>query len=149
MNARLALALAPLAVGLSLVGGAAGAGSSRAINVREEGRLHFVRESGSQILDEGPATGTVPGTVRLRFAYNGSPSVSARFTIYAREGTLSGEAKGRLNSPTSPYPSFRGSLRLTGGTGRWAHARGGGELFGVYDRRTYGLVVQALGRLQY
>jgi hypothetical protein len=135
MKTGLALVLVSLAVGT--------------VNVREEGRLHFVRESGSKMLDEGPATGTIPGTVRLHFAYNGSPSVSAQFTIYARSGTLNGEAKGKLNSPTSPNPSFRGSLRITGGTGRYAHARGGGELFGVYNRRTYGLIVQALGTLRY
>jgi hypothetical protein len=147
MTTRFALALASLAVGLSFAAPPAGAGSG--VGVRDEGRLHFIRESGSRILDEGPATGTIPGTVRLRFTYNGSPSVSAQFTIYARSGTLAGEAKGKLSSPTSPNPSFRGSLRITGGTGRYAHARGSGELFGVYNRRSYGLIVQALCELRY
>jgi hypothetical protein len=40
-------------------------------------------------------------------------------------------------------------MTITGGSGRYAHAHGGGELFGVYYRRSYALTVQAIGKLPY
>lgn len=125
------------------------AGVARVVNVREEGRLHFVHSSGSALIDEGPSTGTLPGRVRVRFIYNGNPIVSAQFTIYGSGWSINGRASGRLSNPNSASPSFRGSLSLVGGSGRYAHAHGSGELFGVFYRRTYALTVQAVSQLRY
>ncbi len=119
------------------------------LNVRDEGRLRFVHASGSTILDEGPVSGTFPGSARVRFLYDGEPHVSAQFTISAHGGSISARGTGTLSSLTSPSPSFRGRMTVTGGTGRYAHIRGGGELFGVYYRRSYALTVQAIGKLPY
>jgi hypothetical protein len=123
--------------------------ASGTVSVRDEGRLRFVSSYGAWLTDEGPVAGTIPGRARVSFEYNGSPAVAARFTIYGRGGSISGRARGRLSSPTSLTPSFRGSLSITGGGGRYAGARGSGELFGVFHRRGYGLVVQAIGTLRY
>ena len=49
----------------------------------------------------------------------------------------------------SPTPSFRGAMSVTSGGGRYAHAHGSGEIFGVFNRRSYALTVQAVGRLSY
>src|ERR1700730_9214864 len=38
--------------------------AARVLNVRDEGRLHYVRSSGEQIIDEGHATGSFPGWVK-------------------------------------------------------------------------------------
>jgi hypothetical protein len=40
-------------------------------------------------------------------------------------------------------------MYTTGGSGRYAHVHGGGEMFGVFNRRSYGLIVQAVGKLSY
>lgn len=129
------------------------AAAARVLNVRDEGKLRFITSSGSEIIDEGPAAGTVPGTVLVHFIYNGDPQVSARFTISQRHiGSISGKAKGNLSNPTSPEPSFRGKFSITGGSGRYAHIHGGGELFGVFYRRgknKYALTVQTIGKLPY
>jgi len=85
----------------------------------------------------------------VRFVYDGEPTVSAQFTISAAGGSISARGTGTLSSPTSPSPSFRGRMSVTGGSGRYAHVRGGGELFGVFYRRSYGLTVQAIGKLPY
>jgi hypothetical protein len=122
---------------------------ARTLAVHDEGALHFVRSSGSQVIDEGTMRGTLPGRARVTFTYNGGPTVRARFTIYGRGFTLNGYGTGRLKNPNSATPSFRGSLTLTGARGRYAHAHGSGELFGVFNRRTYALTVQALGTLHY
>src|SRR5271168_4437959 len=116
------------------------------LNVRDEGHLHFVHASGSTILDEGSVSGTFPGSVRVRFLYDGEPEVSAQFTISGHGGSISARGSGRLSSPTSASPSFRGRMTVTGGSGRYAHVHGSGELFGVYYRRSYALTVQAVGK---
>jgi hypothetical protein len=123
--------------------------TQRVLNIRDQGNLRFVRASGSLLLDEGRVTGTFPGSVKVRFLYNGEPNVSARFTITGKGGSISARGTGRLSSPTSPAPSFRGRMTITGGTGRYEHIRGGGELFGVFNRRSYALTVQAVGKLPY
>lgn len=140
--------VAVIAAALAL-GTLAAPAAARVLSVRDEGHLRFVHSSGSQLIDEGPISGTINGHVRVRFTYNGDPNVSSTLTIYSRPGSISVRASGRLSSPTSPSPSFRGSLRIVGGTGRYAHASGTGELFGVFYRRSYGMVVQTIGRMRY
>jgi hypothetical protein len=54
-----------------------------------------------------------------------------------------------VSNPNSTNPSFRGSLTITGGSGRYAHAGGSGELFGVFHRQSFALTVQAIGKLRY
>jgi hypothetical protein len=122
---------------------------ARVLKVHDEGHLSFISSSGSQLIDEGLARGTLPGRVRLHFIYDGSPMVTAQFTVRGANWSIQAHAQGRLSNPTSPNPSFRGSLLITGGSGRYARARGGGELFGVFSRRNYGLIVQAIGKLTY
>jgi hypothetical protein len=117
--------------------------------VRDEAHLKFVRSSGSQLIDEGPISGTIRGRARVQFTYTGDPNVAAALTIYTAHGSLGVRATGMLSSPTSPSPSFKGNLRIVSGTGRYAHASGKGELFGVFYRRTYAIVVQTIGKLRY
>ena len=123
--------------------------AARVLNVHDEGRLRYIKSSGSVIIDEGHASGTFPGWVKVRFTYDGEPTVGARFTISGAAGSINARGTARLSSPTSPSPSFHGSLTITGGSGRYAHIHGSGELYGVYYRRTYALTVQALGKLPY
>jgi hypothetical protein len=141
--------LAALAGALLAVSATAGPASAHTLRVRDEGRLHYLRSSGEAILDEGAVHGTLSGTGRVRFVYNGSPTVSATFTISGRGWSVSGRGSGRLHNPYSTAPSFRGRLTITRGTGRYSHANGTGELFGVFDRRNYSLIFQAIGTLRW
>jgi hypothetical protein len=142
-------ALALIAIAVAPAGTAM---ATRVLNVRDEGKLRFITSNGSEIIDQGEAKGTVPGNVRVHFVYNGEPNVSARFEIEGHAGSISGKAKGMLSNLTSPEPSFRGKFSVTGGSGRYAHIHGGGELFGVFIRRgknKYALRVQVIGKLPY
>jgi hypothetical protein len=123
--------------------------AARVLLVHDEGRLRFVSGAGSTVVNEGSVSGTLPGKVRLHYKYSGGPALNTLFTVYGRGWTVRVDALVRLSDPTSPNPSFRGTLRITGGTGRFVHCTGRGELFGVFSRRTYGLTVQALGKLTY
>jgi hypothetical protein len=129
--------------------GAIGAHSAATLNVKDEGNLRFVKSSGSTLIDEGHTSGTIPGNVRIRFTYDGNPNVSAQITIYGKHGTIQVRATGRLSSPTNPNPSFYGTLTITGGSGRYSHAHGSGKLYGVFHRRTYGMIVQTQGTVHY
>ncbi len=143
------VAVATLAASGSAALGGQRAHAARSTNVHDEGHLGYVKSSGSQILDQGKMSGNLPGYAKVRFTYNGEPQVYASFTIYGSGWTINGHGSGQLSSPTSPAPSFRGSLTLSGGSGRYRHAHGSGELFGVFNRRSYALVVQAVGKLRY
>jgi hypothetical protein len=139
--------IAALMLAVASIGAASA--QARTLRVRDEGHLHFLAAEARALIDVGPLAGTLPGQATVRFLYNGSPSVRATFTIRTRAGSIFGSASARLSNPSSPAPSFRGALRITGGSGRYAHARGSGELFGVFRRHGYGLIFQAIGRLSY
>lgn len=151
----LGLACATLAIGVCAAGvGAASATTPTAsvassVSVKDEGYLRLVKSSGSLLIDEGPAHGTIPGTVKIHFVYNGDPTVSAQITIYGHAGSIQAQATGRLSSPTSSSPSFEGTLTIDGGSGRYAHAHGSGQLYGVFYRRSYAMTVQTRGTLRY
>jgi len=150
------LGIVLLALATSAPSGVSGAAASPAhvaathvLNVHDEGKLRFVKSSGSRLLDEGHATGTFPGVVKVQFTYTGDPAVTARFTIAGSGGRIEARGSAKLSSPTTPAPSFRGRMVIVGGTGRYAHIHGSGELFGVFNRRSYGLTVQAIAKLPY
>jgi hypothetical protein len=152
--ARPTLALLALAVGALSGASEAGAWHARStathvLDVHDEGKLRFVKSSGSRLFDEGRATGTFPGLVKVQFTYTGDPTVTAQFTIAGSRGRIEARGSAKLSSPTTPAPSFRGRMTIIGGTGRYAHIHGSGELFGVFNRRNYGLTVQAIAKLPY
>jgi len=122
---------------------------AKRLTVRDEGHLKLVKSSGSLLIDEGSAGGTFPGKVRVRFIYRGEPTVTAKITIYGRDGSISAQGSGRLSSLTSPSPSFKGTLKIDGASGRYAGARGSGQLYGVFNRRTYAITVQTRGTFSY
>jgi hypothetical protein len=145
----LATTLALVAASGQRANAAATSQVAKAVTVKDEGRLKLVKSSGSLLIDEGPAGGSLPGTVRVRFVYNGEPTVSAQITISGRAGSVSAHGSGRLSSLTSPSPSFRGTLTISGASGRYAGAHGSGEFYGVFYRRTYAMTVQTRGTLHY
>jgi hypothetical protein len=145
----LATTLAVVVVNVQRVNAATRAEVAKTVTVKDEGRLKLVKSSGSLLIDEGPASGSLPGKVRVRFLYKGEPTVSAQITISGRDGSLSAHGTGRLSSLTSPSPSFSGTLTISGASGRYAGAHGSGQLYGVFYRRTYAMTVQTRGTLHY
>lgn len=147
--------VAVLVIGaLALAARSAGAHSTRAptavrsahkLDVSDTAHLHYIRSSGSLLFEEGSASGTLPGKMQVHCDVG--PTVTASFTIYVRGGgTISGHGTAKAHG-SGRYESFGGSLTVTGGTGRYAHAHGHAGLYGVFDRRTYALTVQTTGRL--
>ena len=142
-SAILALAFATSA---SVASAGARARPARTLNATDTARLHLISSSGSSVLEEGAATGRLPGSVRVRLEV--AATVTASFTIYARGGTLIGHGSGALHS-SGLYASFGGTMTVTRGTGRYIHAHGHGGFYGAINRRTFMATVQTTGTLSY
>lgn len=147
----LALAVALGLVALPLVHAARAASvrahAARTLNVTDEAHLHLLSTSGEVLEEEGPATGALPGKVKARFDV--STSITGSFVFYpSGGGSITGHGSARLHS-TGTYASFGGTLAVSHGTGRYAHAHGSGGLYGTVNRRTNALIVQTTGKLSY
>ncbi len=117
-----------------------------ALNVSDKAQLHSVRQSGSDLLEEGQASGSLPGRVRAQF--NLGATVYASFTISTPDGSISGSGSSKLHG-TGVWDSFGGTITVTHGTGRYSHAHGHAGFYGVINRRTYAANVQTTGTLDY
>ncbi len=121
--------------------------AARTLNATDEAHLRVVNASGSLLVEEGAATGDIPGRLQVRFRVGAN--VAGGFTFYPRGGgSIAGYGKATLHS-TGNTASFGGTLTITGGTGRYGHARGTGGLYGTVNRRTDALVVQTTGKLHF
>lgn len=136
-----ALVLAPASVA------SPAAHTSRVLKATDTAHLRFIPPAHGQVLyEEGAVQGTIPGTMRVHVTLGGT--VKATFTIDTSGGSISGHGTA-IPHGLGIYESFAGTLVATSGTGRYAHAHGHGGLYGTFDRRTYGLVVQTTGSLSY
>lgn len=120
--------------------------AARALKATDTAHLHYVSASGSLLLEEGAASGTLPGSMRVHLDVGAT--LSGSFTIYTRGGTIKGHGEATPHG-SGIYESFAGSLIATGGSGRYAHAHGRASLYGTFNRSTYALTVQTTGKLSY
>lgn len=116
------------------------------VSVDDLAHLHLVKSSGSLLIEEGQATGALPGKTVVRM-HVGS-RVTASFTITTAHGSITGTGSAALKS-SGLYASFGGTLSVTGGSGHYAHAHGKGGLYGTIDRRTHAVTVKTAGTLYY
>jgi hypothetical protein len=121
--------------------------AAHALNATDTAKLHKVSVAGSELLEEGKATGTLPG--KMRASVNIGATISGAFTITVHGvGTIKGHGEATPHGG-GEYESFKGSIVVTGGTGRYAHAHGETKLYGTFNRETYALVIQTTGTLSY
>ena len=158
---RAACLAGPLLVPLTILAGALAlvepasaspvllARAARTISVKDEGRLHLVKSSGSLLIDEGTASGSIPGEALVRFIYNGSPSVNAQITIRGHSGSIQAHGSGETLEPGERQPELQrhpdDHRRQRPLRTRERHR----HLYGVFYRRSYAMVVQTEGTLRY
>jgi hypothetical protein len=124
-----------------------GAHVARSLRVIDTADMHRVSCNCNDIAEEGKAEGSLPGRFRA-YVNVGSPIIF-RFTIIVHGvGTLSGEGSGKPKGNPAE-PSFRGTMKVTGGTGRYRHAHGTGDFRGTINRSSYAAVMQTTGTLSY
>lgn len=120
---------------------------ARRLNASDTAHLHYIHSSGSELIETGAASGTLPGNMQAHVSIGAT--ISGNFTIGIRGGgSISGHGTATPHG-SGVYESFSGSLVVTGGTGRYAHAHGRAGLYGTFNRKTYALVVQTTGQLSY
>jgi hypothetical protein len=120
--------------------------AAHALRATDTAKLHYVSAAGSELLEQGKATGTIPGSMRAQVEIGAT--ISGDFTIYTRGGSIKGHGVATPHGG-GIYESFSGSVTVTGGTGRFVHAHGQTGLYGTFDRNTYALTIQTTGTLSY
>jgi hypothetical protein len=120
----------------------AAAGTSR---VTENVKLTLVKKSGSAFTHRGSVTGSVPGSASARTTLKGL-SLSGVVSIRTSHGTLRITIRGTARS-NGLRSKFDGSATMSGGTGRYKHARGTGRFEGVVNRSTWAATIRATGSL--
>ena len=120
--------------------------AAHTLSVNDTARLHLVKSSGSLLLEEGSTSGGIPGKMKANLDV--SATFTGSFTIYTSHGTIKGHGEA-IPHGSGRYESFSGSMVIKGGSGRYAHAHGGGGFYGTFDRRTYAFVIQTTAKLTY
>lgn len=148
---RLAGALAAmgvmLLVSLSSRSPATMAHASRRLNATATAHLHLLRADGSRLIEEGPVFGRgLKGSMRAELETGAL--FTGSFTARTHGGSIRGRGRATPRG-SGRYLSFRGTLVVTGGSGRYRHAHGRAGLYGVYDRESYAITVQTTGSLSY
>jgi hypothetical protein len=130
----------------SAAGSDPGARTSRSLNGTATAHLHLLKPEGSRLIEVGPVSGALVGSARAELStgaiFKGS------FTIHTRVGSITGHGQASPHG-SGRYQSFSGWFLATGGSGRYAHIKGRGGLYGVFDRRNDSVVIQTTGRFTY
>jgi hypothetical protein len=143
------LASPVLAAGLAQTGAAIrppAAQQARILKATDTAKLQKVSAAGSLLIEEGKATGTLPG--KMHASVNVGATISGNFTIYTKGGTIKGHGEATPHG-SGQYESFAGSVIVRDGTGRYTHAHGETKLYGTFNRGNYSLVIQTTGTLSY
>jgi hypothetical protein len=142
-----------MAVPASSLGSASGskavapAHTARILFVEEKAHLHLVSTHGLTIKDSGTALGTFNCQLVLKITAHSAVSGSATFTARPRGGSIKGRAKVSYEL-LGTSGDFEGSIRITGGTGRFAKASGNDlRIKGKIDLNNYSLTTQLQGEL--
>jgi hypothetical protein len=98
----------------------------RTLTIDETATLTLARKiSLTHYIQKGAARGTFPGTITLD-AQLGNKGVVAKFTAQLPGGSVSGTALATLQIVGRKLDPISGTAQITGGTGRFAHARATG-----------------------
>jgi hypothetical protein len=125
----------------------AAARAARTISLNESGNLHLTSKHGFTLDEQGPASGTVTGTIYVRLQIVSTSRVTAAVSISPRGGSISGDATAsyRRGSATA---SFSGTLSISRGTGSYSDARGSGLSFsGTIQKSNDAIAVRVSGKV--
>jgi hypothetical protein len=122
------------------------AAEARTLNGMDTAHLRLVHQDESLLYEEGSASGALPGRMRAKLTVGSLFTGSC--TIYTRYGSITGHGSATPRG-VGRYQSFRGTFLVTSGSGRYRHVHGRTRLYGTFDRRTFAVVVQMVGRLSY
>jgi hypothetical protein len=123
--------------------------ASRTITINESGRLHLTSKQGFTLNEQGSASGTITGSIYIHLHLTSTSKVTAEVSIYPSGGSLSGSGSASYRVEGA-YAVFTGTLAITRGSGKYAHARASGLRFtGTIQRRGDAVSVHLSGPLSY
>ena len=140
---------------LALVAGLVGAGTSaaaparvaRTISLSDTGRLHLTSHHGFTLNEQGTASGTISGTIYIHLHVVSTNHVTAEVNIYPHGGSITGYATAAYH-PSGALATFKGTMSISRGTGRYSHAHGSGLSFtGTIQRSSDAVTVHVNGRM--
>jgi hypothetical protein len=149
------LALAALATAATFGPGAAGAAAPAAkaastLNLSDSANLVLNNHKGTELKESGTAKGNLPGRIYIQLKLANTHSVTARIQVYPSGSSLSASASASYRVVTSSSASFSGSLNITGGSGRFAKAKGTKLSFsGTVHRPGDAVSVHVSGKISY
>jgi len=111
----------------------------------EPGVAHASPHSASN--EQGPAAGTVKGTIYVHLKIVSTTHVTAEVSIYPSGGSITGFGTASYHRGTSSA-DFSGSLSINRGTGSYSHAHGSGLSFsGTIQRSNDAVTVRVSGKV--
>jgi hypothetical protein len=155
MSLGVLMVLTPLAAGErtgppSAAGARPASAPARAagtISLNERGNLHLTSKRGFTLNEQGPASGTVAGTLYVHLQIVSTSHVTAEVSLSPRGGSISGKATASYHRG-STMASFSGSLSISEGTGSYRNARGSGLSFsGTIQKSNDAIAVRVSGKV--
>jgi len=124
-----------------------GKSAAKQTYVRESATLHLSsHQSGGALVERGIGHGTFTASVQITLTIKAR--VTGTFVAHMKGGTIVGRSSAKPHlSKSNRYASFKGTLRIVHGTGRYAHASGTAGFYGSIDRADYKLKVQVIGHV--
>jgi hypothetical protein len=119
--------------------------AAKTFSLNESGNLHLTSKQGFTLNEQGPASGTVSGTLYVHLKIVSSTRVTAEISLYPHGGsiTCSGSASYKREGSTA---NFAGALSIDRGTGSYAKAHGSGLSFsGTIQRSNDAIAVHVGG----
>jgi cytoskeletal protein RodZ len=124
--------------------------ASTTVAVADKGELHLVHAVGNTLIEEGQATGTLPGIAQVKLDVNTAKGVATASVRLTRpDGTLASHSSGRTEGGHGGWEDFSGTMSIEHGSGEYANASGSGQISGQINRRTDRLLVEVSGTLRY
>lgn len=126
----------------------AGARAARSLSVRETLQATNVSHQGNSVIhDRGRGTGTFTcaATIQVHVSYTrGAANFGCATSVgnVVATGSATFFTAGRM-------ATFTGTVSLSGGTGRYAHARGSLHIEGTLNRKTFVMEVSVSGVMSY
>jgi hypothetical protein len=103
--------------------------SAKTVSVNEHGALHLVSKHGFTLNEQGTASGSISGPIKVQLKIVSTSRVTAEVTVYPKGGSITGRGTGSYHKGGAT-DSFSGSMAVEGGSGSYAHAQGAGLSFG-------------------
>ncbi len=121
--------------------------TARSLSLNDTGHLRLTSKHSFTLNEQGSASGTISGSIYIHLNIVSVNRVTAEVNIYPSGGSITGHASASYHA-AGAFATFAGTMTITRGTGRYAHASGSGLSFtGAVQRTNDAVTVHVSGRI--